>query len=194
MFIKETTEVNDYTRHSKFGKLTKYTRTKTLTHWTCDNCSTDFVKIRNGKYNKDSKSYCKQCISQIGVNRLAGAAGYESRIKTDLQPKLGNIVNGKDGYKEIYIGKNYPYREGGYRSIRLHIYTMELHLCRGLEKDEVVHHIDGDKKNNDISNLFLTTTAEHNKLHGASESLIFDLVKQGIVIFNRTTARYEIRE
>ena len=49
-----------------------------------------------------------------------------------------------------------------------------------------------DKKNNKLENLFLTTVAEHNKLHAESESIIFELVKQGLVIFNRNTARYEL--
>ena len=69
---------------------------------------------------------------------------------------------------------------------------METHLQRRIEKGEIVHHIDGNKKNNKLENLFLTTVAEHNKLHAESESIIFELVKQGLVIFNRNTARYEL--
>jgi len=49
-----------------------------------------------------------------------------------------------------------------------------------------------DKRNNNIDNLFLTTAAEHNKLHAASESIIFELVRQGVVIFNKESARYEL--
>jgi hypothetical protein len=67
-------------------------------------------------------------------------------------------------------------------------------LRRKLEKGEIVHHIDGDKRNNNIENLFLTTPAEHNKLHGSSEQLIFELFKLGIVSFDRETARYYITQ
>jgi hypothetical protein len=194
MFIKESKETNTFTKKTKFGKLASYTRTKTLTHWKCDNCGTEFTKVRNGKYSTDVKSYCKDCISQIGVNKLASMAGYESKVKNQYEPNVGKVIIGKDGYPEVYIGKSYPYRPGGYRTLRKHIYVMEVHLKRRLKKGEVVHHIDGDKTNNHIDNLFLTTTAEHNKIHGCSEKLIFDLVKQGVVMFNRETARYELNE
>ena len=192
MFLKESIIETDYTKKSKCGKLVQYSRTKTLTHWACDNCGDEFTKSRNGVYDPTAKSYCKLCIGKIGLNKLAGAAGYESKIKNTLETKVGKVVLGKEGYPEIYIGKNYPYRTGGYRSIREHQYVMEVHLKRGLTKGEIVHHIDGDKTNNNLDNLFLTTVAEHNKLHAESESIIFDLVKRGLVIFNRETGRYEL--
>ena len=43
---------------------------------------------------------------------------------------------------------------------------MENHLGRLLRSNEVVHHIDGNKKNNDINNLQLLTNKEHATLHG----------------------------
>jgi lambda repressor-like predicted transcriptional regulator len=42
---------------------------------------------------------------------------------------------------------------------------MEWHLGRTLKRSEVVHHLDGNGLNNDISNLRLTTQAEHLKEH-----------------------------
>jgi hypothetical protein len=192
MFIKETTETNTYSRKSKFGKLAEYTRTKTITHWQCDQCGEPFNKVRNGTYNISAKSYCKSCISKIGLNKLASNAGYNSKVKNTFSDRVGKVISGKDGYPEIYIGKDYPYRIGGYRSIREHVFVMECYLERGLKKGEVVHHIDGDKRNNILENLFLTNVAEHNKLHAESESIIFELVKRGLVQFNRITARYEL--
>lgn len=47
-----------------------------------------------------------------------------------------------------------------------HRHVMELHLGRKLTKEEVVHHIDGNRKNNDISNLMLfENNSEHIKHH-----------------------------
>ena len=43
-----------------------------------------------------------------------------------------------------------------------------------------------------IENLYLTTVKEHNKLHAESESIIFELYKQGIVKFNKEIGRYEL--
>jgi hypothetical protein len=193
MFLKETTETNSYTRKSKYGKLSEYTRLKTLTHWKCDNCHKEFSKVRNGTYDTNAKSYCKKCISIIGVHKLASMAGYESKVKNIFEPKIGKIVIDKEGYPQIYIGKNYPYRKGGYTHIREHQYVMEIHLGRRLKKGEVVHHIDGNKRNNELSNLFLTSVEEHNKLHAESESIIFELYKKEIVIFDKQTGRYLLK-
>ena len=47
-----------------------------------------------------------------------------------------------------------------------HRLVMEQHIGRKLTKEEVVHHIDGDRKNNQISNLMLfKNNSEHIKHH-----------------------------
>jgi hypothetical protein len=43
------------------------------------------------------------------------------------------------------------------RYVLEHVYVMSEHLGRPITKEESVHHIDGDKTNNDISNLQLRT-------------------------------------
>jgi hypothetical protein len=193
MFLCESKETTNYERKSKYGKFVSYIRTKTLTHWKCDNCGTEFSKVRNGKYDSTAKSYCKLCISKIGVNKLASLAGYESKVKNIFEPKVGSVIIDKEGYPQVYIGKNYPYRDGGYTHIREHQYVMEIHLGRRLEKGEVVHHIDGNKRNNELENLYLTSVEEHNKLHAESESILFDLYRKGIIGFDRNIGRYFLK-
>jgi hypothetical protein len=48
---------------------------------------------------------------------------------------------------------------------RKHQIIMEKHLGRPLKNNEVVHHIDGNKRNNDISNLVVVSRSEHAKIH-----------------------------
>ena len=46
-----------------------------------------------------------------------------------------------------------------------HRVIMEKEIGRKLKSTEIVHHIDGNKRNNNISNLKLMTQSEHAKLH-----------------------------
>lgn len=46
-----------------------------------------------------------------------------------------------------------------------HRIIMEMHLGCKLTDNEVVHHKDGNPRNNDIENLQLMTRSEHGKLH-----------------------------
>lgn len=50
-----------------------------------------------------------------------------------------------------------------------HILVIEKSINRYLEDDEIVHHIDENKLNNDISNLYLTDRAEHARIHHAKK-------------------------
>jgi len=52
-----------------------------------------------------------------------------------------------------------------------HRVVMEEFLGRKLLKSEVVHHIDGNKKNNSITNLELLSREEHGKLHNTKNRI-----------------------
>ena len=62
----------------------------------------------------------------------------------------------KDGYVIINI-------EG--KQVKAHRYIMEQVLGRKLRRDEVVHHINGNRQDNKVENLQVMTIGEHNKLH-----------------------------
>jgi hypothetical protein len=79
-----------------------------------------------------------------------------------------------------YKGANHPlYRTGkienGYSfsgSKADHRTVAERALGRSLKSDEVVHHVDGNKLNNQPPNLIVMTRAAHQKLH-ADMSLLY---------------------
>lgn len=63
-----------------------------------------------------------------------------------------------------YLGILRPHHKFAYKSgyVYLHRYIMELMLGRYLTPEEVVHHIDGNKENNEESNLMLfASNSEH---------------------------------
>lgn len=68
-----------------------------------------------------------------------------------------------DGYIVI------PTLPDGRKQIKKHRYVMELHIGRVLLPTEIVHHIDCNKLNNDISNLQVMTRSDHNRLHSEME-------------------------
>lgn len=58
-----------------------------------------------------------------------------------------------------------------------HRIVMENHLGRIFRPDEVVHHINGNKKDNRTSNLEILSKASHGRLHGLERGvLLVDLV------------------
>jgi HNH endonuclease len=68
---------------------------------------------------------------------------------------------GNHGYRLIYVGT-----DASPRSYALEQrVVMERALGRKLDHSEHVHHIDGNRLNNDLSNLQLITNGEHQKLH-----------------------------
>ena len=52
------------------------------------------------------------------------------------------------------------------KTVRRNRYVMEKHLGRKLTSNEVVHHKDGIKTNDNISNLQVMTVFEHNRESG----------------------------
>ena len=68
---------------------------------------------------------------------------------------------------------------------------MEEQLGRSLDSAEIVHHIDGNKGNDDIKNLYLCkNNAEHQKLHNQIEQIAFILFRQGIIKFDEENGSY----
>jgi hypothetical protein len=91
-----------------------------------------------------------------------------SKRKSPIREKHWKWNGGKmmAGTKRKYVAirrKHHPFRDPlGY--VFEHRYRMELMLGRYLTEEEVVHHIDGDKKNNEESNLMLfANNTEHMK-------------------------------
>jgi hypothetical protein len=85
---------------------------------------------------------------------------YKRAEKLGVKSKPKNRYTSAEGY--IVLRKMVNREE---TAILEHRKIMEDHLKRRLKSNELVHHINGDKKDNRIENLILTTRREHPSLH-----------------------------
>jgi len=119
----------------------------------CDYCGKEFNK-KPGDITEHNYC-CRDCqLKDIGRLNLGSVRSEETKVKIS----------------ESHIGdKNPAYRDGrSYYKLRgkkVHIQIAEEMLGRPLLPDEVVHHIDLDRHNNDPSNLMVMTRSEHARLH-----------------------------
>jgi hypothetical protein len=75
-----------------------------------------------------------------------------------------------------------------------HRYVIEKHLGRKLLATEHVHHIDMDKTNNKLSNLWVCDHTDHLAAHHSTNDLIKPLIEAGILKFNVETGKYYLIE
>lgn len=143
----------------------------------CTSCpSTFYINHRN--VSQRVTSLCSQCFRQYAIARI---------IEQNKASAEGFTVSQK-GYKYVTdFSQKHKYKFE-------HRKIMEEHVQRPLTKEEVVHHIDGDKSNNNISNLYLTTAKEHAYAHASLERVAFELVKRGMITFDQQTGRYKLME
>lgn len=107
-------------------------------------------KLGSGNRGK-KRAFTQQWKENIAKAKLAHGEKFAAGIS--LKPS---------GYLEHTRGEN--------KHRRVHVVIMEGLIGRKLFANECVHHIDGNKTNNDPSNLQLMTFKEHSSLH-AKENL-----------------------
>ena len=108
-------------------------------------------------------------------------------------PKLLAVRN---GYVFIYKPDHPKSRKEapGYGYIREHRYIMGNHLKRLLTDSEVIHHIDGNKSNNKLSNLLLCKNArEHSRVHTMMEAFVEKLIKERKAYYDRRKKEFFLR-
>ena len=87
---------------------------------------------------------------------------YRCIENTELRVDIANR-----GY--IYFNdSSHPLNSGG--KVYYHRHIMSIHLGRWLTSTEIVHHIDYNPQNNNITNLVVMSVEEHGKLHAKALS------------------------
>lgn len=102
-----------------------------------------------------------------GWTGLCGACFNKSRTG-ELSPwyKCGELIN-TQGYREVLMPRDdfFYGMANKYNYVREHRLVMAKHLGRCLHRWESVHHKNGDKLDNRIENLELTTKNQHMRDH-----------------------------
>ena len=118
------------------------------------------------KHYSENKSIIKASkhfnISLASANRILKKNGVsrDGRFGRNNPNYSGGRINTVGGYIKVRDPLNVMADNRGY--VWEHRLVMAQHLGRSLDRSEVVHHIDDNKSNNDLSNLMLfKTQSEH---------------------------------
>lgn len=165
-------------------------RPRKKSEFTCKRCRK--TKLVDYYHNRSRKTdFCLDCLSkatQTGKKRPHLSGENSSRWG-------GGEYISSDGYRMIKCDDEFT-KSGRQVYKREHILVMEEYLGRPLKTTrggggESVHHIDGDKLNNSIDNLLLCeNTSEHKTVHHNLEKVAYELVRDGVLKFDKETKTY----
>jgi len=130
--------------------------------------------LRNGKCGMLGKKHTEHSKELIGM--------YDKNGKNNGNWK-GGIQNGV--YIKHWISPN--------KYAFIHREAIEAFIGRKLTKQDIVHHIDGNKHNNDINNLVLCNgRSEHRTIHHQLEAIAYKLVQLGLIKFDHNNKQYYV--
>lgn len=118
------------------------------------------------------KRVCSNCNQEFDTHACYDKRGRKNRFcSKKCESEYKNLHNSIESWKGGHISKSTGYKYVRYNGgqVEEHRLVMMKHLGRELTKDEVVHHINGNKLDNRIENLLLLSNSEHQKLHAAQD-------------------------
>ena len=160
----------------------------------CEYCGQSAIRQIRSKISvicsRENDCYCKFMMDTQTEGGIA---------HTRENPRINyhGYVSWKD-YKLDKFGnkvKSNSTKHTGYARIEFfeHRIVMEEYLGRKLNSLEIVHHVDMNKINNDISNLWLCNDSEHEKAHKSAEKICIESMYRPVQTgFNRETGEYYI--
>lgn len=142
---------------------------------TCDWCGKEFERESSALKGKKHHFCCRQCLADYSnknknPNAYADLKNYTNigRHLSELNRKLNPermTPETRKKLRESKLGKGEGKTYAKVYGRHEHRIVAARMLGRPLKPDEVVHHIDCDKRNNRPDNLLVMTQSEHAKLH-----------------------------
>lgn len=167
----------------------------------CDDCGkithTTYANYYHGQEKRrwNGITVCRVCVCKISAVKRRGKPAHNKGKKLPPEKKGINHPSWKggrylahDGYWMTYVGGQDTVGWNSYK--KEHVLVVEKNLSRSLEKQEVVHHVDGNKENNSLDNLWLTSHSGHRNAHASLQKIGYQLVKDGLVVFDKQKGIY----
>ena len=116
----------------------------------CEECGKEIFQSP-AQYRRSKNHFCSRKCHMVYMNRNLNP----NRMTIEVRKKLRKSRLGSGE------GKTYTKTFGRHT----HRIVAEQILGRPLKVGEIVHHIDGNKRNNDPTNLMVMTQSEHCRIH-----------------------------
>lgn len=142
------------------------------------------VKFRTGKHTTGNTKICEICKKSFYIKPFAakrrktcGGECWRESMRRLTGEKARHWKGGRWApNSQGYITNMIPREKGEGDRILEHRRVMENYLGRKLiggqgPNSEIVHHIDGNKENNNIENLELMTQSQHSRMHALRRGL-----------------------
>jgi IMP dehydrogenase/GMP reductase len=168
----------------------------------CDSCGN--IKnvswntvIRCRKKHNTNLDYCFKCSMKIyntGENNSAKRPDVKKKMSLSMKGKSKIFKDGKNlrilDRRISTSGHVLKWDESLNSHLMEHRLVMSKYLNKPLDQLNEIHHINGIKTDNDISNLIELSSSEHGSLHSQLEKLAFDLVNKNLIIFDKLSKTY----
>lgn len=123
------------------------------------------------RHDHPTSDKVRENARRVGRSRKGAKQSDEAKRKLSdakkghlLKPsQYGGHLKNRSGYLYVYNPTHPHCSSDGY--VMEHRLVMEAALGRYLKRDEVVHHINENKKDNRLDNLMVMTSDEHMRLH-----------------------------
>lgn len=164
----------------------------------CHNTGQTHIAKGNQPWNKNSTSSTDNRIKRL-IQKREQNLNKNSPIYPTARNNILPLGTKKSNRGYILIYKpDWPSsggREGPWKGyVFEHRYAMESTLGRMLKRSEIIHHLDGDKENNELSNLLLCKDArEHERIHQKEQRFVERLLREGKVYFDEKAREFRIR-